>query len=206
MSTRYYKSSLGCETIPIYMKKVAAILYLGALTTAAFGQGLVNFGNGPTTLISPAPSGPLGALAGSYYFGLLTSSAASGPFTFTGVYGTNSSVPGRIAAYTTSVPGWGPQTTMFYEVVGWSASLGQAFDAAWLTGNFGVRSGFFGISSVASGVAGGGVPVPTPAWNLFGGTGLTGFNLNPVLVPEPTSLVLACLGVAPFLFRRLNHY
>ena len=192
------------------MKKVVAILFLCVLTTGVFAQGLVNFGNGPTTQISyghinagfvalPANS------PGLFYFALLTSPTANGPFSFSGVYGTNSASAGRIAPYTTSVPGWAPGATMFYEVAGWSANLGTTFDSTWLVGDFLNRSGFFGVSNAASGVAGGGLPVPAPAWNLFGGTGLTGFDLpaqGQVLVPEPSGFALAGLGAVLFLFRR----
>lgn len=192
------------------MKNVASILCVSALTTAAFAQGLVNFGNGPTTQITAGGPGvpvwgdalPANS-AGSFYFGLLTSPMASGPFTFAGVYGTNSAAAGRIGTYTTSVPGWAPGTSRFYEVAGWSANLGQAFNPNWLVGNFDAGSGFFGLSAVANGTPGGGGALPAPSWNLFGGTGLTGFNLLPVnLVPEPSTFTLAGVGAALFVFRR----
>jgi hypothetical protein len=191
------------------MKKLAAILCLSALTTGAFAQGLVTMGNGPTTQIS-ASTGASGASvalasgnAGTYYFGLLTQAAAGGPYAFANVYGTNSAGAGRIAGYTTSVAGWAAGQTLNYEVAGWSASLGTTWSAGWLTGNFGGKSGYFTVSSPAAGTAGGGSPVPAPAWNLFGGSGLTGFNLAPAGVPEPTSMALAGLGAAALLiFRR----
>jgi hypothetical protein len=191
------------------MKKVATILCVSALTTVAFAQGLVNFGNGPTTQIS---FGQINAgfvalpanYPGFFYFALLTSPTANGPFSFSGVYGTNSASAGRIAPYTTSVPGWAPGATMFYEVAGWQmwqgGSFDRTFDPTWLAGNFLGKQGFFGVSWVASGVAGGGLPVPAPAWNLFGGTGLPGFNLFYIgggqPLPEPSSFALTCLGGA----------
>jgi hypothetical protein len=191
------------------MKKVAAILFVSALTTAGFSQGLVSFANGPTTEIrlggvhSVLDSGLIPSNdAGGFCFGLLTSPSATGPFGFSGLYATNSATAGRIAAYTTSVSGWAPGAARFYEVAGWSASLGQAFDPNWLTGNF-RAPGFFGVSAIATGTAGGGSPVPAPAWNLFGGTGLTGFNLDPInLVPEPSSFALGCLGASVLVLRR----
>jgi len=192
------------------MKKLAAILCLSALTTGAFAQGLVTMGNGPTTLMS-ASTGASGAsvalasgAAGTYYFGLLTQATAGGAYAFAGVYGTNSAGAGRIAGYTTSVTGWAPGQALNYEVAGWSASLGATWSPGWLTQNFGGKTGYFGISAVANGTAGGGSPVPAPSWNLFGGSGLTGFNLAPAgTVPEPTSMALAGLGAAALLiFRR----
>ncbi len=192
------------------MKKLAAILCLSALTTGAFAQGLVTFNNGPTTQITSGASGSTAALAagnpGAYYFGLLTSAAAAGPFTFAGVYATNTAGAGRLSGGTVAVNGWQPNTVMNYEVAGWSKSLGPTWQSAWLSGTFGT-AGFYGVSAVASGTAGGGSPVPAPAWNIFGGSGIAGFNLSPVggtpPVPEPTSMALAGLGAAALLiFRR----
>jgi hypothetical protein len=189
------------------MKKLAAILCLSALTTGAFAQGLVTFNNGVTSLITSGAAGSMANLAagsaGSYYFALLTSPSSAGPFTFAGVYATNTAGAGKIAGGTVPVTGWAPGATMSYEVAGWSASLGTTWTPGWLIGNF-ATAGFFGISAVATGTAGGGSPVPAPAWNIFGGSGLTGFNLSPVApVPEPTSMALAGLGAAALLiFRR----
>jgi len=192
------------------MKKLAAILCLGALSTGAFAQGLVTFANGPTTQISTTPTGGTAAAfsaspVGSYYFGLLTAATAAGPFTFTGIYGTNTAGAGRLgpASYTPAVAGWAPGATMFYEVAGWSASEGAVFNPSWLGGTGFGALGFFGVSAVGSGAAGGGSPVPAPSFPLFGGSGLAGFNMNAVGVPEPTSMALAGLGAAALLiFRR----
>jgi hypothetical protein len=152
--------------LAILSLSLPAMLGMGALTTGAFAQGLVTFANGPTTLISVTlvggsaeviPSSPVG----SYYFGLLISTTAAGPFTFTGIYATNSVLPGGIGpdSYTPTVPGWAPGATMFYEVAGWSASMGATFNPNWLTGNIGIGIvGFIGFSPVASGVAGGIAP------------------------------------------------
>jgi hypothetical protein len=144
---------------------LAAMLGTGALTNGAFAQGLVSFANGPTTLISIStnfgaiPTTYAASPPGSYYFGLLTATSAAGPFTFTGIYATNTTDAGRFgpSSYTPTVPGWAPGATMFYEVVGWSASLGVNFNPNWLRGNFNEIAGLFGVSPVASGVAGGGI-------------------------------------------------
>jgi hypothetical protein len=136
-----------------------------ALTTVALAQGLVTFANTPTTLVSITPRGGTAAAfpasaVGSYFFGLLTAPTAAGPFTFTGVYATNTTDAGRFgsAAYTPTVPDWPPGATLFYEVAGWSANLGVNFNPGWLTGNFASWFGYFGVSAVASGVAGGIAP------------------------------------------------
>jgi PEP-CTERM motif-containing protein len=198
------------------MKKLAAIVCLSALTTGAFAQGLVTFVNQAGTQVSSGSAGNTAAIsgaAGSYYFGLLTSSAQGGPFTFAGNYATNS-VTGRLAGGPNTgvtVTGWQPGATMFFEVAGWSASLGHDFQNTWVKADGSVNtaafpgSGFFGVSSIASGIAGGG-PNSLPPQPLFGSAGVSGFNLNPIggaTVPEPSSMALAGLGAAALLiFRR----
>jgi hypothetical protein len=199
-------------------KKLATMLYMSALSTGSFAQGTVSFANGPTTLISynwyngytvDAPA-PLPSNApGSFYFGLLISTSATGPFVFTGVYATNTALSGHLGpnSYTPPVTGWAPGATMFFEVAGWSASQGETWKSGWLVNNvpaynssifFGV--GNFGLSNIGSGTAGGGITPPLP---VFGGTGVSGFNLYPIGIPEPTGIALSSLGAASLLiFRR----
>jgi hypothetical protein len=186
------------------MKKLAAMLCLSAMATGAFAQGLVNFANNPQTLVSATIGGntaTISGAAGSYYFALLISGTATGPFTFTGLQGTNSGVAaGRFSGGNgVAVNGWAPGATMFYEVAGWSAGAGPTFDPTWI--NTPPGGGLFGISAVGSGVAGGGAQ-SLPTLQLFGGTGITsGFDVTGV--PEPTTMALAGLGAAALLiFRR----
>jgi hypothetical protein len=193
------------------MKKLAALLCLGALATGAFAQGTVTFNNNPATLISVGPVGAGVATAanspGSYYFGLLTSlTGAAGSFTFAQVYGTNNAAAGRFTGGTATLANIAPGTSFSFEVAGWSASLGATFNPAWIANppNFGTASGSFGLSGIGTAVAGGGTP-PAPPGIIFGATGLTsGFNMTPTgVVPEPTSMALAGLGAAALLiFRR----
>lgn len=195
------------------MKKLAAILCLSALTTGAFAQGIINFQNSGQTLISTQVGNNAASVMGNsasgqtYYFGLLTSAGAGGTFTFTGLYATNTAAitGGRLAGGNgIQVPGWAAGTTMSYEIAGWDASLGHTFDPTWLTTP---PSGFFGLSPIATGTAGGtdALGNSLPPYNLFGGlTGIpTGFTLTTVGVPEPSSMALAGLGAAALLiFRR----
>jgi len=174
------------------MRTLAPSFLISVFTCGAFAQGyvqgLVQFANGPTTLVSTGSAGasvPLPANSlGSYYFALLISDTASGPFAFTGVYATNTASAGRIGpnSYVVGPPGWGCGVTMFYEVAGWSANLGPTFNPSWLAmspSQFPV-SGFFGVSGVAAGAACGCGVLGCPAFPLFGGGGLQGFNLAPV--------------------------
>ena len=189
------------------MKKLAAMLCLSAMATGAFAQGLVNFANNAGTLVSANIGGNVATTsgpAGSYYFGLLTSATAAGPFTFANVLGTNQVTAngGRFTGGNgIAVNGWAPGSTMFYEVAGWEQSLGTTFNPAWLTT---APSGLFGLSVVGSGVAGGGSQ-SLPSLPLFGGTGITqGFTLTGgASVPEPSSMALIGLGAAALvIFRR----
>jgi hypothetical protein len=188
------------------MKKLAAVLCLSTLTTGAFAQGLINFFNSPTTLISVGYPGNLVALPannpGTYYFALLTAPFGSSTFSFANVYGTNQSAAGRFTGGTgVAIAGWGAGVTMDYKIAGWSKDLGATFNASWLTAP--PATGFFGLSGIGTGAAGGSTATGTlPNFNLFGGSGLqAGFSL--VSVPEPTSMALAGLGAAALLiFRR----
>jgi hypothetical protein len=187
------------------MKKLAAVLCLSTLTTGTFAQGLINFFNNPSTLISVGPPGVPGVMpannAGAYYFGLLIAPVGSTAFTFANVYGTNQSVAGRFTGGNgVPVPGWAAGVTMQYEIVGWSADLGATFNASWLT-QF-PTSAPFGFSGIGTGAAGGATATGTlPNFNLFGGTGLTsGFAM--ALIPEPSSMALTGLGAAALLICR----
>jgi len=199
------------------MKKLAAFLCLSALTTGAFAQGTVTFFPTPSTLSSATVNGVSAATSGavgSYYYGLLTASSATGPFTFAGVYATNRTVAGYFGSPgAVTVAGWAPGATMSYEVAVWSSSLGPTWKNTWVNANGTAPaapgtfspSGNFGLSGVGTGASGGlGTPA-TPPFSLFGGaTGIqNGFNAAPVGVPEPSSMALAGLGAAALLiFRR----
>jgi len=186
------------------MKKLAAMLGVCAVTAGAFAQGTVQFFPTPGTLSSVNNNGNIAATsgaAGSYYYGLLTSATPTGTFTFTGNYATNLAAAGYfggIAAQT--VNGWAAGATMSFEVAMWSSSLGHNFNSAWLTmsPNQFPATGFFGVSSVATGASGGlGTPA-TPALPLFGAStisqGILGGGVGGV--PEPSSMALAGLGAA----------
>lgn len=170
-------------------------LLLNASTS--FAQGLVVFANGPSELISYGPIASESALpaneAGAFYFALLISTNDTGPFTFTGVYATNSATAGTIgpSSYVPAVPGWPAPVWMYYEVAGWSSQLGAVWNPRWLVNNVPAPAGdaiwstastnsYFGISTIAQAAAGGGAPPGDWIPPLFGGTGLRGFNLAPV--------------------------
>ncbi|MGD0259058.1 MAG: PEP-CTERM sorting domain-containing protein [Verrucomicrobiota bacterium] len=128
-------------------------------------------------------------------------------------YGVNTATPGLMNGNTTTDPGswlfgWLSGETANFLVVGWSSNIGDNWgevSAWWNDGNPNSGpSGWFGISDIAQDVVvgGGGVPVPT----IFGPTAgyeIQGFTLNLYQVPEPSTFMLAGLGVAALLaFRR----
>ena len=189
------------------MKKLAVALCLTALTTGAFAQGLVNFFNNSTTLISsglPGNSTAISGAVGSYYFALLTApSGTTDPkaFTFSGAYGTNQTVAGRFTGGgNVVIQNWAPGTIKAFEVAGWSSSLGTTFNSAWLTS----MPGGFGLSTIASGSPGGfnaGTGGTDPNLVIFSSTSIASGFLVPI--PEPGTFALAGLGAAAMLiFRR----
>ena len=178
------------------MKNSLILIICGWLNLTAFAQGLVVFANTASTPVIANvnwASGdsfttiPINGQGGSWYFALLTSvSGLPGTFAFSGI-----------------VSGWAPGKTMFYEVAGWSASLGPTWQLGWLDGNFGGKAGILGISSSGSGVAGGGIPPASP-FPLFGGTGINqGFSIL-LAIPEPRSIALAGLAFALLLVSHLR--
>jgi hypothetical protein len=190
------------------MKRIGLILCLSVLASGALAQGLINFANSPTTLVSVNLGGNVSTISGpvgTYLFALLTSPVPTGPFTFSGLYASNivSSTGGRFSGGNgVAVNGWIPGTTMFYEIVGWSSAGGSVtFNPSWLS-DANLPS-LFDISAVGSGVAGGGSQ-NLPPLPLFGGA--SGINDGFMLFsdfPEPSSLSLAGLGaVVLLIFRR----
>jgi hypothetical protein len=89
---------------------------------------------------------------------------------------------------------------MSFLVAGWSSTLGHDWNQQWLSGNF-AAIGFFGLSTIATGDAGGpSGGIPYVALPLFGGSTIqTGFNLNPV--PEPSAVSLFALAAATLTFK-----
>jgi hypothetical protein len=191
------------------MKRLTVILCLGTAGTGAFAQGIINFANNPSTLVSENSSGYFNPLLGAVYFALLVAAPGTTDptaFTFTGNYATNSAnAAGRFVLNGAQVPNsfWGPGVTKSYEIAGWTDGLGTTFQPAWLTewaAKTGPLGGLFGVSAIGTGAAGGtdASGNSIPPFPLFGGTGITrGFVIGPV--PEPSSLVLAGLGVAAML-------
>lgn len=185
------------------MKRWIIAFYMAALGTLAHGQGLVNFVNSSTTLISyqavwmNPPSGVLpGGAPGSYFFALMTAPVGDvnvNHFQFAGVYATNTVAEGRISGgLDVPVIGWAAGQARNYLVVGWPSFLGSNFNTVFAGLTPSQYASY--CSPIAMGVAGGFDGVGAlPAWSLFGSSpALGGFAIQPI--PEPGSALLVLFG------------
>jgi hypothetical protein len=196
---------------------VTSLMSLSLLPTvsSSFAQGLVHFANSPVDLISYGAIGSESAIpaneTGVFYFALLVSTNPAGPFTFTGVYATNDTTAGRIGpgAYSPTVPNWPICNDRFYEIAGWSSNLGAVWNSGWLVNNLPApgldpiwsgapTNSYFGLSGMAAGAASGPGELCGPAFPLFGGTGLSGFNLAPVVVSRLCCPLRTLAGMSLF--------
>jgi|SRR5579883_367982 len=187
--------------------KHVLLLFLAASIWSGFGQGLVNFNNTPSTLISDIVNGATQPISGpvqSYFFALLTSPVGADTFSFAGIYATNTLTPGMINGGSgAAAAGWAAGTQRDFVVFGWRVEGGLTYNPSWLNPNLSLGANHpaaVGLSSIGTGVAGGGA---LPALNLFGGqTGIqNGFSFQPILVPEPSTTSLLGLAAAALLIR-----
>jgi len=191
------------------MKSCLIVVLMSACLTT-FGQGLVKFVNGSLTLISvldgatstvlPSNDGTPG---NTFYFALLTAPlGATDPsaFTFSGLYATNTSVAGRVQGGSLLgivVQGWATDETKAYELAGWSANAGLAWDPAWLVSRPGGPGQYFGLSMIGTGAAGplpGSDPGPVP-FSLFGAAPALSSGFVLTTVPEPSAVWLGAVAV-----------
>jgi hypothetical protein len=201
------------------MKKVLITIGLAAMVASASAQGLVNFLNSSTTLITltdgrqAVPNlGPLPAgVAGTYRFELFRAPAGTSTdvgFVSTGLIATNIATAGRIIGGNgLAIPGTALGGTAALLVRGWSSNLGATYAEAFANWNAGV-GGFLGSSSIAAtfllGGDGGAGNIPTsPVFGASANQIQSGFALAYAPIPEPSSMALAGLGAASLLlFRR----
>ncbi len=166
------------------IRMIVAVILVATWSTTAFSQGLVNFLNNATTLVSADGTAIQGPRE-SYYFGLLIAPAGTRDhalFTFSGAYGTNQATAGRFSGgANVAIPNWPAGQTMAFRVVGWTADAGHDWDPGWLGGYFGGFPGTqIGFSAIAEGVAGGFDGTSNiPNLNVFGYPTInSGFNLQ----------------------------
>lgn len=186
------------------MKKLIITAALAMTAVAAFAQGTITFNNGATTAIVWAPTGiPPGATAGAaiegsygikvglFYNTSGTTFTLVSPTPYLGTTSsgaTNAAFNGRFNAGTVIVQGLAAGQSGNFQVRAWQGSF-ASYDAAKTGG------GYIGASPTFSNPSGGAVdPVTGIAGAAAGLTGLTaGFPVTGI--PEPSTLVLAGLGL-----------
>jgi len=179
------------------MKKLTATLLATTLVSlAAFAQGTVNFVNLGAGLNAPVFMSDGTTKVGTTGFTaeLLAGTSAG---TLASVATANFVAGGYFqgSPATVAIGSVAPGATAFLQVRVFSASSGSF--AAAQTANLANTWGQSGVFSVVTGGAGSPPTTPSPL------AGLTSFNLNSGVVPEPSSLALAGLGAAALLvFRR----
>ena len=203
------------------MKKILTTLALAAVTAASFAQGVVNFGNGSTTLISANGTSIPGSSVSTFYFavfmapsGTVTQDFLAAPAFGDATWGSalyttvnHATAVGRLAttAGAAVIPGYNGGSTADFIVKGWSANAGTTYAEALVAFNSALPGAYFGVSRIGNNVVlGDGGAIPAAFLFGVGGSQVGGFNLAPTAaVPEPSSMALAGLGAASLLmFRR----
>jgi hypothetical protein len=187
------------------MKKMIISALVCVLTAAsALAQGQINFGNlAPASGVN-APvflDGGTVRLDGPTYMAELMAGPDAGSLT---ARGTTAFLSGGGAGYInggvmtlTGIPGG---TAAFIQIRVWNTTAGANYAAALAAGQAGMANAY-GSSTVFSVVTGN--PAGSPPTNPANLVGLTSFNLNSGIIPEPSTFVLAGLGIASLLlFRR----
>lgn len=186
------------------MKKTILTCLAASLlvSTSAFGQGTVAFGNSNTSLVTAEVGGPsvptglnsgYGGLLVALFWGVQGSSADA----LVQIGGTASIAPlaGRFSGgqRTTGVE-TAPGATATFQVRAWSADLGATYAAALASGS----TGWIGTSALFNSATGGAGTPASPAVPLS--ATVPGFAVT--LVPEPSVIALALLGAGALFFRR----
>jgi len=211
------------------MKKLLTIAALVGVTSLSFGQGTINFFNttkttvrtnstvgGPTTGVMSPIVNP----NGDYYFALFAAPTTQttvgavgindGNWSFVNLYATNTVTAGVFSGGSTfpTAPQYAAGSTVNVFAAGWSANVGTTLAQAqtFMNGNPSNIQGWYGQSTIASGIIlGGGALSPGTPFGI-GATQAGSFNLllQPTsAVPEPGTFALAGLGAAALLiFRR----
>lgn len=188
------------------------------LSANIYAQGLVNFFNNSSTLVTlldenivnlgPTP----GTLGGFRYELFVAPAGTSNPnlFTTTGLIATNTATIGRFSGGANlAIPGHVPGATVSILIRGWTASFGTNYvSASPYFVVIGSPTGHVGQSSIALNYVLGGFDGSTtlPTLPAFGGSqGIqTGFSLfSNQFIPEPATSALTMFGlVALAYFKR----
>jgi hypothetical protein len=175
------------------MKKLLLTLALAAVATYTYAQGTIQFANNAGTRFTVNGIRPTTLASSTFVFGVFTGSSADALSAQpVGPLGTNATTIGLISgpnpqAY--AVPGE-PNTTVFVQIRGWESRFGN-----WQEG----QAGLHGQTAVRAVVLG---PSTGPGTVVWSSSDLTKFQAID-LVPEPSTIALAVLGLGSLLlFRR----
>jgi len=208
------------------MKKIFSLFAVLGVVTVGYSQGTVSTTTASATYSISTNSTSIGGTLGktygttvdtggqSYDYVLLYSASAEPAV----AAGSSAGIVSDWSIGPTEINGGGPgtitgngsatmgaaATTYYIELVGWSTGLGTTFqsieselesDSTSIAGQF---LGFSSIGQVTTATS------PAPGTTIFAPTGIpSGFDLNPVPTPEPTTLALSALGGLSLLaFRR----
>jgi hypothetical protein len=186
------------------MKKLILTLALAAVTTFTYAQGTIQFLNtGPTRFnvngarpLSASAGGPVG---GTYNFGVFVgTTAASLSAVNIGAVGTNTSTGGLMSGPSPNafqLPGFDANTTVFIQIRGWESRFGQDYNQAVAAGSL------HGSSATLPFLLG---PASGPGAVIWAADVADLTKLQAInLVPEPSTIALAVLGLGSLLlFRR----
>jgi hypothetical protein len=175
------------------MKKLLLTLALAAVATYTYAQGTIQFANNAGTRFTVMGVRPTVLAPSTFVFGVYVGTTADALSAQpVGPLGTNATTIGLISgpnpqAY--AVPGE-PNTTVFVQIRGWESRFGS-----WQEG----QQGLHGQTAVRPVVLG---PTTGPGTVVWSSTDLTKFQAID-LVPEPSAIALAVLGLGSLLlFRR----
>jgi hypothetical protein len=193
------------------MKTTAALLLILSTTTCSFSQGMINFANSASTLISsggtPMPVSGTQQFIFALFLAPSTTVSAAGitpsltdpNFQFTDVYNTNNAslegrLVNRLGISVGGSQGYPAGSTIDFIIRGWSVSAGATWSGALASWNNGTPlvPMYIGSSTIGDNMvlSGGGLPNLTVFG--FGQYQVLGFNM--VFIPEPSTLALAILG------------
>jgi hypothetical protein len=185
-------------------KTLLASFAFAASCVMAFAQGQISFATFNTSVNALMTNTLTGTVAtGSGYYAQLFYGAVGTPEDGL-VALTNAPARLSVAGYVTTGSGGGTRYTQgavvptgptAFQVRGWSAALGEDYNAAyttWLAGT--IPTAVLGKSGIITSST---TTAPTPPALLVG---LQSFNLNPI--PEPSVIALGALGLAAILWRR----
>ena len=196
------------------MKKLLLLAILLGTAVSALAQGSVSFRNNASTSFyfrTNNFAGTVGLMSGTnaYRIGLYATPgtiSTSNSLTLVGLATNSAALPGRFLGPSPYVlpAGYAPGTPITFQIRAWTFSSGMSYEEALLN----VSNGSVNPFDLWVGASDLGTVTPSDAASpvalLFGAAPLvSGFEIHPYIIPEPSSIALGVLGLgAMALFRR----